>query len=120
MAEKKAPKKTASKTQFKKGAKRSPKAGRKKGTKNKTTVAVKEGIMQAFQELGGVNYLVAVGKEDPKTFCSLLGKVIPAEINAELNLSGNVQIIVDTGITNRPPLGIHKSKIIDHESTSKD
>lgn len=60
------------------------KRGRPKGSQNKTTVALKEGIMQAYNNLGGVAYLEKVGREDPKTFCTLLGKVLPQEMKADL------------------------------------
>lgn len=58
--------------------------GRPPGTPNKTTVAVKEAIMNAFELVGGQQYLVMVALKDPKTFCTLLGRVLPAELNAKL------------------------------------
>lgn len=72
-------------TKIKKGEKRSP--GRPKGSQNKSTVLLKQGIMDAYQELGGVKYLIEVGKKDPKTFCTLLGKVLPQEMKADLTSS---------------------------------
>lgn len=54
--------------------------GRKKGTPNKVNAAVKEAILNAFNEVGGESYLVRVAEDDPKTFCTLLGKVLPMEI----------------------------------------
>ena len=54
--------------------------GRKKGVPNKTTVAVKDAILQAFDSVGGEKYLVQVAENDPKTFCTLLGRVLPSEI----------------------------------------
>ena len=65
-------------TKFKPG--QSKKGGRAKGTPNKATVKVKEAILNAFEEVGGEKYLVIVAKEDPRTFCTLLGKVMPAEM----------------------------------------
>ena len=56
--------------------------GRPKGTPNKLTHDVRTAIQKAFLGLGGVNYLIKVGHEDPKTFCQLLGKVVPSEVNA--------------------------------------
>ena len=62
-------------------AKGSPKTGgRKKGTPNKITKNVREAILQAFEEAGGVVYLRRVAKEDPKTFCTLLGKTMPTVV----------------------------------------
>lgn len=36
-----------------------------------------EHLICAFEELGGQAYLVALAREDPKTFLALLGKVLP-------------------------------------------
>ena len=61
------------------GGKR-PGSGRKKGGTNKITSDVKQAILEAFNALGGVEYLCAVAREDPKAFCALLGKLIPAKV----------------------------------------
>src|ERR1700687_1574796 len=53
--------------------------GRTKGTPNKVHAAVKEAIIAAFDRLGGEAYLVKVGESDPRTFCTLLGKVLPMQ-----------------------------------------
>lgn len=58
--------------------------GRKKGTPNKTTVALKTAIMNAFEEVGGQDYLVRVAKDDPKTFLTLLARVLPQELKADV------------------------------------
>ncbi len=78
---------------YKEGRKKE--GGRVKGTPNKTTVALKEAIMNAFEKVGGEDYLVVVAKKDPKTFCALLGKVLPAEIKANLNIEGTIAISID-------------------------
>ena len=54
--------------------------GRTKGTPNKVHAAVKEAIIAAFDKLGGEAYLVKVGGSDPRTFCTLLGKVMPTQL----------------------------------------
>lgn len=64
--------------------------GRKAGTPNVTTRALKDAIMHAFDTVGGENYLVSVAKDDPRTFCTLLGKVLPLQVNG--NLSGGLEI----------------------------
>lgn len=64
--------------------------GRQKGTPNKATADIKEAIRTAFHEAGGVDYLIKIAKTDAKTFCALLGKVVPADINA--NLTHNVNL----------------------------
>ena len=64
--------------QFQKGHVKA--GGRDKGVTNKLTVTVKEAIAQAFDEVGGVDYLKQVATDDPKTFCTLLGKLLPLQI----------------------------------------
>ena len=55
--------------------------GRVKGTPNKTTGALKEAILNAFGRVGGEAYLERVAQSDPKTFCTLLGKVLPLQVS---------------------------------------
>lgn len=54
--------------------------GRPKGIPNKITLSVKEAVENAFQELGGMSYLVHVGRTDPRTFCALLSKLLPTKL----------------------------------------
>ncbi len=61
--------------------KRAKTGGRVKGTPNKTTVQVREAILNAFELCGGEQYLVWVALTDPKTFCTLLGRVLPIEMS---------------------------------------
>jgi len=58
--------------------------GRQKGELNKLTRTLKEAILAAFDEVGGRDYLVAVAKDDPKTFCGLLARVLPLQVDAEM------------------------------------
>lgn len=72
---------TIPRTAFIKGEKR-PKQGRPVGVKNKNTQALKDMILGALDEAGGVDYLVARAN-DPKTsgaFLGLIGKVLPMQI----------------------------------------
>ena len=54
--------------------------GSRKGIPNRQTVAVKEAIERAFEKLGGTEYLVHVGRTDPRTFCALLSKLLPTKL----------------------------------------
>lgn len=54
--------------------------GRQKGTVNKLTVSIREAIENAFTELGGASYLVHVGRNDPRTFCALLSRLLPTKL----------------------------------------
>jgi len=50
-----------------------------KGTPNKVNQSIREAIQMAFEQVGGVEYLVRLAQEDPKTFVPLLIKKMPLE-----------------------------------------
>ena len=60
--------------------------GRQKGTPNKTTLEIKEAIIEAFERAGGVDYLVDLAKDNPSVFAGLLGKVLPRDVNVEATI----------------------------------
>ena len=66
-----------------------PGAGRKKGVPNKITSDLKAAILGAFDTVGGPQYLVSVAQSDPRTFCTLLGKVLPMQIAGADDAQGN-------------------------------
>lgn len=70
--------------------------GRKAGTPNKVTAEVKDAILKAFDNAGGVSYLEGVAKENPAVFCQLLGKVLPLQVSGDPE--SPVRLIVQTGI----------------------
>jgi hypothetical protein len=70
--------------------------GRAKGTPNKLTVSVREAVENAFTELGGMSYLVHVGRTDPRTFCALLSKLLPTKL---ANADGSPLIAALTELT---------------------
>lgn len=72
--------------------------GRAKGTKNKTTMAVKEALIEAFDGLGGVPSLIKWGKDNQTEFYKLWQKVMPHEVNLGNKGEGGllVKIVDDT------------------------
>jgi hypothetical protein len=67
--------------------------GRKVGARNRTTAAVKDAILRAFDEVGGRSYLADVARKDHKTFCALLGRLLPRGLTDEAgNDSGKVLV----------------------------
>jgi len=76
--------------------------GRPKGVPNKLTADVKAAILEAFRKAGGADYLAGIAVLDPKAFCSLLGKVVPSEIKADVNNTGSVTYEVVTGVPRAP------------------
>ena len=69
--------------------------GRPKGAKNKTTKAVKDALVEAFDELGGVDSLVAWAQENQTPFYQLWGKLLPQEIKGA---GANGEHLVEAGI----------------------
>lgn len=57
--------------------------GRKKGTPNKVTGQLKEMILQALDESGGVKYLKKQAVKNPTAFLSLVGKVLPLQVTGD-------------------------------------
>ena len=66
--------------------KRPPRAGmgRPAGIANKTTRALKEALLESFDRGGGVDWLLALMKDEPKTYASLLARLIPTESKTEI------------------------------------
>jgi hypothetical protein len=53
-------------------------SGRQRGSSNKFTRDVRELILQAIQELGGIDWLVELGKgRDKRSLAQLLVKLVP-------------------------------------------
>jgi len=74
--------------------------GRPKGSQNRLTIQVKEAILQAFDEAGGKDYLVAIAQSEPRAFLVLLGKILPTEVIGDLNTTGIINVV--TGIEHAP------------------
>lgn len=62
--------------------------GRKKGVPNKMTKALKEMILEALDGAGGVEYLIEQAAANPTAFLTLVGKVLPLDVNS--NHSGQI------------------------------
>jgi hypothetical protein len=74
--------------------KRSP--GRPKGSQNKVTVALKEAILQAGENVGGekglIGYLERLAVENSSAYAGLLAKILPSTLAASDSDGGDVQI----------------------------
>lgn len=67
--------------------------GRKKGVPNKFTRTIKAAIEDAFEKVGGADYLAKMAIAEPTAFMTLLGKVIPQQIEHSLNESQAERIL---------------------------
>jgi hypothetical protein len=70
--------------------------GRVKGVPNKSTAAVKQALIEAFDELGGVPSLVAWAKKQPTEFYKLWAKMMPLEVSGPNG--GPIQLEAVVGI----------------------
>lgn len=55
--------------------------GRPKGVPNKSTIAVKQALQDAFDQIGGVERLAKFADENPDEFYKLWVKILPQEIS---------------------------------------
>jgi len=78
-------------------------AGRPPGTPNKLTQTVKEAIEQAFNDLNGAEYLKRIAITDPKAFCTLLGKVLPKDVQIGGQDGQPIKIVIVTGVPDPEP-----------------
>lgn len=67
--------------------------GRLKGSKNKTTVLLKEAIEESFANVGGAEYLTQMATLEPKAYLTLLAKILPAKIEADINVFQGNQLV---------------------------
>jgi hypothetical protein len=71
--------------------------GRPKGSSNKTTAALKDMILKALDEAdpkGSVAYLKKQAEDNPTAFLTLVGKVLPLQVNAEVEAGKRLAKIV--------------------------
>ena len=57
-----------------------PGTGRPKGSLDKGNASIREMVVLALDELGGVEYLRDTAKSHPAAFLSLIGKVMPVQV----------------------------------------
>jgi hypothetical protein len=74
--------------------------GRPKGARNKITRNIQEAITEAFEKAGGAKYLERIAHDDPKTFCALLGKVLPMQVDA--SVTGRLVVVIEDPTVDGP------------------
>src|SRR5215472_10659423 len=67
--------------------------GRVKGTPNKLSASVKTMILGALNELGGTQYLVEQGRANPSAFLSLVGRVLPMQVDGRVEVDVDVNVL---------------------------
>ena len=74
--------------------------GRKPGSLNKVSQILKDALTESFERLGGAAYLEAIGRQDPKTYLTLLAKVLPSRSQAA-DPSDSAHTLTDTALNDR-------------------
>ena len=72
--------------------------GRPKGSPNKTTAQIKDMILEALNNKGGVEYLERQAETNPVAFMTLVGKVIPLQVNGSGEDGEHVTRIILEGV----------------------
>lgn len=67
--------------------------GRPKGSVNRATAVLKDQILGALDELGGQKYFVLLAQNEPASFATLLGKILPTQVTAEIDGKLTVEIV---------------------------
>jgi len=57
--------------------------GRQAGTPNKVTGQLKDMILKALENKGGVDYLMAQADSNPNAFMALVGRVLPLQVSGD-------------------------------------
>lgn len=60
--------------------------GRKPGAKNRIPADVKAMVEEALHRAGGVDYLVGQAHSNPTAFLALVGRLLPRNIKADVNV----------------------------------
>jgi len=98
-----------------KGKPRTPGSGRKKGTTNKLNAEVKDMIRQALDDEGGVEYLRECAREHRPAFLSLVSKLVPTQLHAEVSLP-RVILRNYTGVEwEGKARALPEARVVDHE-----
>ena len=66
--------------------------GRPKGSKNKLGGEVKKMIENALHRAGGEDYLLTQANKNPVAFLTLLGKILPKDVNVTGDASGQALV----------------------------
>jgi len=60
-----------------------PGAGRPKGSVDKGNALIREMIVKALDQVGGVEYLAGVAVSHPGAFLTLIGKTMPLQVSGD-------------------------------------
>lgn len=78
--------------------------GRPKGAKNRLTISVKDAVLDAFNKMqeSEEHNIVTWGKANPTDFYKIASKLIPTDVQAEINHKGTVNLNIKRGNRSTP------------------
>lgn len=68
-----------------------------KGALNKTTAEIKDMIRNALEKAGGEEYLLSQAQNNPQSFLTLLGKIIPTDVHNKLSGGAKITVTLTDG-----------------------
>lgn len=83
-----------------------PGAGRKAGIPNKLTTDVKKMVLAALDKAGGEQYLYEQAINNPNAFMTILGKIIPTQVNHADNEGGKLTLADILGVIDGTSAGL--------------
>lgn len=72
-----------------------PGAGRPKGSLDKGNAAIREMVVLALDNVGGVTYLQGLAASHPAVFASLVSKVMPTQVEADVTVRSLAQELAE-------------------------
>ena len=96
------------------GSKTNMGKGRAKGSENRYQADIKEMIIKALNNAGGVKYLTAQAHKNPAVFLGLVGKVLPMTIQGPGGSALIIEQIVSAGMSAYRAT-LEEPKLIEHE-----
>lgn len=79
--------------------------GRPKGAVNKITGELKAMVLQALEQEGGVDYLRWASREQPASFLTLLGKILPMQVTGSDGNAVTIQVVTGIARSHEPGEG---------------
>lgn len=87
------------------------KGGRPRGRSNKQSTTVKDALIEAFDQMGGVPALVKWGKTDPKEFYKIWVKILPFVVAANIaDGGGGFSIVLHKSDPKPEPIDVTPTK----------
>ncbi len=88
--------------------------GRPKGVPNKFTGDIKAMILAALDKVGGLDYLAQQAIDNPTAFMSLVGRVLPMQLNVDAKIS--LEMLVTQAVNHATMIEAAANDVSDSDS----